>query len=76
MENCKELNDEELAGVVGGYNWALFGQNMLQRGCSSIPALAGLTQAILAKNWNKVKEEARRPEIAALPIVAECLAIS
>lgn len=70
------LTDEELAGVAGGFNWALFGQNMLQRGCSSIPELAEMTQAILAKNWNKVRDEARRPMIAALPIVAECLAIS
>ena len=76
MAEFELLSDDELAGVVGGFDWALFGQNMLQRGCSSIPELAELTQAILAKNWDKVKVEARRPTIAAIPIVAECFAIS
>lgn len=40
MEKFKQLTEDELQKVIGGVNWASYGECLLTNGASDIPALA------------------------------------
>ena len=74
MSEFKVLTDDELDKVTGGVNWPRYGACLLQHGAGAIPALAEVVAAIKAKDWGKVAKLSGKAQIAALPIVASCLA--
>ena len=53
-------------------NWAAFGKCLLENGASSISELAAIVEAILDKDWAKVKELAIQTSIKYLPMVIDC----
>ena len=77
----KKLTDNELLQVNGGastsgVNWPIFGAAIIEHGGAAIPALAEMVCAIKKKDWNRVAILAKHPAIAALPIVANALAVA
>lgn len=77
----KQLTDNELLQVNGGVltngvNWPAFGAVIIEHGGAAIPALAEMVCAIRKKDWCRVAILANRPAIAALPVVANALAIA
>ncbi|MCQ2817440.1 MAG: hypothetical protein MJ252_09265 [archaeon] len=55
-----------------GIDWVQFGKCLLDHGAEAMDCLKEIVQAILAKDWDKVKELALNAAIKALPIVIDC----
>lgn len=81
MKTVEKLTDNEMLQVNGGastngVDWPTFGAAIIAHGGGAIPALQEMVCAIREKNWSRVATLALQPAIAALPIVANALAVA